>query len=77
MFDMHGNVFEWCQTVYRREYGTDNAPEDLTVTDSDRRVLRGGSFFDVAPLVRSASRTVADPDDRNADVGFRVARTYN
>ena len=54
---------EWCDSVYRE--------------DSGRRVLRGGSFNDLARSARSASRLSSQPDDRYNYNGFRVARTYN
>ncbi len=62
IYDMAGNVWEWCDSVYRE--------------GSESRVLRGGSFIDGVPLVRSAYRILHQPGDRNFYIGFRVARTY-
>jgi hypothetical protein len=77
LFDMHGNVFEWCQDVYRSEGITEEKVEDLTVTDNESRVLRGGSFLYNAVYLRSAYRILDLPDVRDDDIGFRVARTYS
>lgn len=77
LFDMNGNVYEWCQDVYRDEYTTDNTAEDLTVKDSEGRVLHGGSWDNIPRNCRSAIREVNRPGYRSSDDGFRVARTYN
>jgi formylglycine-generating enzyme required for sulfatase activity len=74
--DMHGNVWEWCEDNWHPNY--QGAPEDGSVWkggDTSSRVLRGGSWFNNPHLLRSASRDRSLPDDRNSNVGFRVART--
>jgi len=76
LFDMHGNVWEWCHDEYRPEHTTNERVDDLTVTSAESRVLRGGSFTDSALHVRSAYRSGNHPVDRVGVVGFRVARTY-
>ncbi len=80
--DMLGNAVEWCQDVPRL-YDTDGSLVDDTeqaagfvVRDAQRRVLRGGSFSNNAPAVRSALRSNLQPDTRLNTYGFRVARTY-
>ena len=80
LFDMQGNVFEWCQDS-AMFYGTDLAKmRDVEQTgelgNSHSRVLRGGSFYDFAALVRSANRHFTQPDSRTNNAGYRVARTY-
>jgi formylglycine-generating enzyme required for sulfatase activity len=81
LFDVQGNVFTWCQESYK-DYPTgkgEEAAEDkedgLVISPTKSRVLRGGSFFSRASLVRSADRGSYVPSDRNDSAGFRVART--
>jgi formylglycine-generating enzyme required for sulfatase activity len=84
LFDMHGNVWQWCQESYRpyrpAGNGLDRPAEDegdsRDVTDGLSRVLRGGSFYDHVSVMRSANRnSTLRPTDRNPYVGLRVART--
>ncbi len=80
LFDMQGNVMEWCQDrVLFYEKGSEDmsdSGEIGKISDSGSRVLRGGSFSSYASYVRSASRTANRPDNRSVSIGFRVARTY-
>ena len=78
---MHGNVFTWCQEGYRNYpmaaafEETDDVEAELAVGPAVSRVLRGGSFFFQASLLRSAHRAGNVPADRFLNNGFRVART--
>jgi serine/threonine protein kinase/formylglycine-generating enzyme required for sulfatase activity len=81
LFDMHGNVWEWCQdrSSDYPESGTARAvedEEDRDRKDAEGRILRGGSFGDRASNVRSASRNENRPAGGGLTVGFRVVRTY-
>jgi formylglycine-generating enzyme required for sulfatase activity len=76
LYDMHGNVNEWCQDWYER-YGSKQASTDpMGPAQGKRRVLRGGSFNILSWQVRSASRYSYPPANRYGNVGFHPARTY-
>ena len=75
LYDMHGNVWEWCQDRWHDNYSgapsDGSAWEDGSVSD---RVIRGGSWSSHASLCRSASRNRNGPGDRAYSLGFRVLR---
>jgi uncharacterized protein (TIGR02996 family) len=74
LFDMHGNVWEWCQDVYRpyEQMDTKNILEMENI-DESARVFRGGSWYDDARRCRAALRYRFAPGSRIYDYGFRVA----
>lgn len=75
LFDMHGNVWEWVQDNWHDDYS--GAPTDGSVWpggDASRRVLRGGSWYDLARNLRASSRNWYAPAYRDFYVGFRVAQ---
>lgn len=81
LFDMHGHVWCWCQESYR-DYPrgkSDRIIEDeedtLIVLPTEGRVVRGGSFSNLPPNVRSANRFRLVPSLRFELYGFRPART--
>jgi serine/threonine protein kinase/formylglycine-generating enzyme required for sulfatase activity len=81
LFDAHGNSSAWCQEQYRSyPQGSKEVHEDkedvLSVNDQADRVLRGGSYYDLASDVRCAQRLTALPTLRYNLIGFRIARTY-
>jgi formylglycine-generating enzyme required for sulfatase activity len=74
LYDMHGNVWEWCQDVGHNNY--QGAPPDgsawLTGGDQNQRILRGGSWYDHPRFCRSACRSWYAPASNVHHVGFRV-----
>ena len=73
LYDMHGNVWQWCQDYYGKGYYGKSPVEDtLGPAQGVFRVLRGGSW-DSGPVdCRSAFRCWIDPDIRDRYFGFRV-----
>jgi formylglycine-generating enzyme required for sulfatase activity len=75
LYDMHGNVREWCQDAWHEDYN--GAPTDgsawTSEEDPDRRLLRGGSWGNYPWSCRSAYRNYYSPGDRYHWIGFRLA----
>lgn len=74
LYNMHGQVREWCQDCWHVSYA--NAPSDssawITDGDCDQRILRGGSWNTSPKACRSAFRSKLDPSSSLYDIGFRV-----
>ena len=77
LFDMHGNVWEWCLDSWHENY--DNAPINgevwLADSQNQTRVIRGGSCSNDPPLCRSFSRRNGDANRGFKDTGFRIVRS--
>jgi formylglycine-generating enzyme required for sulfatase activity len=71
LYDMHGNVFEWCQD-WDGDYASNPEVDPQGPAGGTDRVLRGGSWGTDRRLCRSAGRVSCTPDGRSSDVGFRV-----
>jgi uncharacterized protein (TIGR02996 family) len=74
LYDMHGNVWDWCNDRYDEEYYAASPEEDPPGSaQGDRRVQRGGGWSTPAALCRSALRGHNTVDARHNYNGFRVA----
>lgn len=75
LYDMHGNIMEWCQDTWHNNY--DGAPDDGRSWEdgsSSRRVFRGGKYNSSASGCRSAKRDKGKSDSTYVYIGFRVVR---
>ncbi|MBR7144018.1 MAG: formylglycine-generating enzyme family protein, partial [Lentisphaeria bacterium] len=71
LYDMHGNVWEWCRDWYGSYTG--DATDPLGPSSGSYRVYRGGSCNYYAESCRSAFRLSCNPGDRSISLGFRLA----
>lgn len=76
LYDMHGNVAEWCKDRFDRNSPDYNVKRPVSNPQGPSRgdcyVLRGGSWFDAAAYSRSAQRQYDNPDNPYKYIGFRV-----
>jgi formylglycine-generating enzyme required for sulfatase activity len=74
LYDMHGNVWEWCQDRYDEKYYTKSPRQDPQGPErASDRVIRGGGWFNIGQGCRSAIRYGDEPANRDLNLGFRVA----
>jgi formylglycine-generating enzyme required for sulfatase activity len=74
LYDMHGNVREWCENWYR-DYSLGEVTDPKGSETGIYRVSRGGSFYYMEVVNRSSYRSYDSPTLRYSGNGFRLART--
>lgn len=72
LYDMHGNVYEWCSDWYVNSYVGAGTTDPQEASASKYRVFRGGCWFDLPGHCRSADRDWHPPGYKVNYVGFRV-----
>ncbi|MCP4613965.1 MAG: SUMF1/EgtB/PvdO family nonheme iron enzyme [Planctomycetes bacterium] len=73
LYDMSGNVYEWCQDWYGN-YIDSSQTDPIGPSSGSTRVLRGGFRDEDARHCRSANRYKISPDERHSSIGFRLLR---
>jgi formylglycine-generating enzyme required for sulfatase activity len=78
LYDMHGNVWEWCWDQYDEDYyGRSPGTDPLNLAPAAARPYRGGSWYDDLRDARAAHRPRCAPSNRLLYLGFRVARVLS
>lgn len=74
LYDMHGNVCEWCQDWYEEDYPSGSVTDPMGSSNASFCVIRGGCWNSYAKYCRSAFRGYSDPSTWDGSLGFRVVK---
>jgi len=77
LYDVHGNVWEWCWDWYNSSYPSGSTTDYRGDGSGSYRVGRGGGWYDNADTCRSAFRSYFDPVRRYNYLGFRLCRSVD
>ncbi len=76
LYDMHGNVFEWCSDTWMlKDYAGKTIDDPDEKPEKGSRIVRGGSYLSLTTFTRSTDRVGLVDKMRNCIVGFRVVRS--
>jgi formylglycine-generating enzyme required for sulfatase activity len=73
LYDMHGNVWQWCSDVFDK-YPLGRVTDPTGPDTASSRMMRGGSWNEIGWSCRAAKRAKYEPSMRYSSVGFRLAR---
>jgi len=77
IYDMQGNLWEWCVDWYNAEYYKKKERKNPKCTKkADFKVLKGGSWANKKPMLRVSNRNARNPNSNRVNIGFRIVYDY-